>query len=162
MNAKPAGNPGKYAESPPQNRAIILPFSASKKTLVSKIFRCAAFRGASCELVSRAPAAPPPAPAPIFWQFFDDHGCSGKCKFRGFPLSELPNGPADESIVYAGTRMSLESHFFLYMNAKPAGNPGKFAESPPQIRAIVLPFSASEKDPSFNFFPLRGFPRRVM
>ena len=38
----------------------ILPFSASEKTLVSKIFRGAAFRGAACELISRAPAAPPP------------------------------------------------------------------------------------------------------
>ena len=48
-----------------ENHAIILPFSASKKTLVSKIFRGAA----SCELISRAPAAPPPAPAPILLQF---------------------------------------------------------------------------------------------
>ena len=38
----------------------ILPFSASKKTLVSKFFRGAAFRGAACKLISRAPTAPPP------------------------------------------------------------------------------------------------------
>ena len=54
-----------------------------------------------------------------------------------------------------------QAPFFLYMNAKPAENPGNSQKVPPKSRNYS-PIFGLEKDPSFIFFPRRGLPRRVM